>query len=70
MIEHEIKKKCKEIEREPKYFSGIAFISFEEEEMKNIIIEDNQHSFHERIHSFFNGGKMRNFKTEDLVWKG
>jgi hypothetical protein len=48
--------------------SGMAFISFFNEDMKNLVLELNKHTSWERIQGYFNNGKIKNLKADDLSW--
>lgn len=53
-----------------KKFTGMALISFENENMKNRALKENRYSHKERIMSFFNDGKTPNLTDYDLSWHG
>lgn len=42
--------------KNPKKFVGMAFVSFQNEDMKNKVLEENSHNIFERILSVFAGG--------------
>ena len=48
----------------------MALISFDNETMKDRVLNENKHSFCERISAFFNDGKSANLTKEDLSWLG
>ncbi len=66
-----ITKIMKDYEDKNKRFSGIAFVSFDTEDMKNLVLQHNVHSSFERFCSFLNSGKTPNIDAEsDLSWEG
>lgn len=36
--------------------------------MKNLVLDLNKHTFWERMEGFFNRGKKKNLKADDLSW--
>ncbi|CAK64341.1 unnamed protein product (macronuclear) [Paramecium tetraurelia] len=67
-FEHKIHQTEKEYEKENKKFAGIAFISFEDENMKNLVLQENQHTQLERMKSYWNKGKLEGLSENDLSW--
>ena len=57
-----------EITKDPKYFTGIAFISFHTEKEKRLVLAHNSFTFWERIKSFWNNGKLEHINEHDLTW--
>lgn len=48
----------------------MALVSFDNEQMKERVINENKHSFFERILAFLNDGKSSNLTNEDFSWEG
>jgi hypothetical protein len=55
-LEHKIKHHEKEIPKNPNMFTGIAFVSFDTEDMKDLVILHNQHTFWERFYAWRHNG--------------
>ncbi|KRX04111.1 hypothetical protein PPERSA_08326 [Pseudocohnilembus persalinus] len=69
-IEHRIHKIEHNIPQDQKhYFSGTAFVSFETEQQKDLVLEQNSHSFMEQCRSYLNGGALKGAKITDLMWE-
>jgi hypothetical protein len=51
-------------------FAGIAFVSFQSEDMKEHVLRDNKHTWMERILTLFNRGQTPGVKEHDLQWRG
>lgn len=49
-------------------FAGIAFVSFDNEDMKNKVLEENPHTFMERFKTYWNKGKTPDITENDLSW--
>lgn len=60
-----IEKECLE---ENKNLTGIAYVSFQTEHMKNILLAENTHNLRERLHTYLNGGKTPDYTHIDLTW--
>ncbi len=56
--------------KDPEKFAGIAFISFQTEDMKELVLQHNQATYFERIRIFFADGKLNNPKGDELMMKG
>ena len=75
-IDKEIEKKEEEIDefkaemqvKSKEYFAGIAFVSFQTVEMKRLVLFRNPHTTMEQIIAFFNKGRSKNLKSDDLNW--
>jgi hypothetical protein len=52
-LDHNIDKLDEEIQHDGTKFSGIAFISFQAESMKYEVLENNPHTFHDRMEAYF-----------------
>jgi hypothetical protein len=51
-------------------FAGVAFISFQSEDMKEHVLSHNSHTVTERILSWLYKGRTPNLVEEDLQWRG
>ncbi|CAD8055184.1 unnamed protein product [Paramecium primaurelia] len=69
-LEHQIHKIEEEYETHNTNFSGIAFISFDDESMKQLVLQDNPHTQWERMRSHINRGKLKSLTNNDLQWHG
>ena len=67
-LEHRINRLREEIPKDPKYFTGIAFVSFHTEKDKRLVILHNTHTLYERITSYLNNGRLGNITEHDLTW--
>lgn len=68
-IEKRIENFKKKVPKDPaKYFAGIAFISFNTEKDKRLVIDANETTWKERLDSFFNDGKLKDIKEHHLTW--
>lgn len=67
-VEKRIHHTKEEYVRTNKNFAGIAFISFENEDMKDRVLNDNRHTMTERLCSFVNRGRTPDLTHEDLSW--
>ncbi|CAD8048026.1 unnamed protein product [Paramecium sonneborni] len=66
--EHEVHHLEQKYQQDYKKFAGIAFISFDDEEMKNKVLSENPHTQFERMKSYLNQGKLPNLQANDLAW--
>ncbi|CAD8136214.1 unnamed protein product [Paramecium pentaurelia] len=66
--EHEVHHLGQEYEKENKKFAGIAFISFDNEEMKTKVLNENPFTQLERMRSYWNKGKLPGITEKDLSW--
>ncbi|KRX08918.1 hypothetical protein PPERSA_09022 [Pseudocohnilembus persalinus] len=55
-------------QKEEQYFAGIAFISFQTEQMKQDVLRDNQFSKWEKVESYLRGGEKGKINDQDLTW--
>ncbi|CAD8147563.1 unnamed protein product [Paramecium octaurelia] len=69
-LEHQIHKIEEEYELHNTKFAGIAFVSFDDESMKQLVLQENPHTQLERIKSHWNRGKLSGLGNEDLSWQG
>jgi hypothetical protein len=69
-IEKRIHNLLHEIPKDPHYFAGIAFVSFQTEQEKREVLDTNTHTSMERFKCFMNNGRLKDFKEEDLTWDG
>lgn len=67
-MEKEIEEVEEKIQHDGKKFSGIAFVSFQTEDMKDRVLEDNQHTVQERIEAYLNKGRHAALSPSDLSW--
>jgi hypothetical protein len=65
-FEKEIKAKEHDYQKSNKNFTGVAFVSFENELMKEKVLKDNQHTGWEQIKSFCYDGKSPMLKEHEL----
>ncbi|CAD8115777.1 unnamed protein product [Paramecium sonneborni] len=66
-LEHKIHQVEHELFVNRDKFAGIAFISFQTEEMKQIVLQHNSHTSWERMKAFFNQGKTADVKGKGLI---
>lgn len=67
-LEHTIHAVEEEYQHTNKAFCGIAYVSYDTEEMKDKVLQDNTHTWSERLCAFFNRGKSSSLTHEDLSW--
>ncbi|CAD8069040.1 unnamed protein product [Paramecium sonneborni] len=69
-LEHQIHMIEEDYETHNTNFSGMAFVSFDDESMKQLVLQDNPHTQWERMRSHINRGQLRSLSNQDLQWQG
>ena len=67
-MEEIIEKLDLNIQHDGTKFSGIAFVSFLTENMKDEVLKNNEHTFSERLAAYMNRGRSDALTYNDLSW--
>jgi hypothetical protein len=69
-LEYKIETLLTKLPSEPEKFTGIAFMSFLTEEMKELVLKNNTHDWWERVKAYHAEGIKEDPSAEELIMEG